>query len=297
MRKFLLFAFLMIPCMGNAQILFFAGSSVNTGYTFLPSVDDLTTQGNPGWAFCYIGNCGGGSPGGNGTPTSVTDTFGVASPSLDGAALQVSMVAPAATQGTNELYIYKVGGNPTADTINNLQMDLWFYCDTNCGTYVKQLEFDQAIFCTSCKYTNTMTNGTNYMFGSQCNVATGIFQVWNQASNSWINATYSGGNIPCTSGGFGSPNTWHHLVETVHKVAGDGTSCTSGGLTYPSDYYDSIILDGVSYSPTNTQLCAGPLTGGFASVWLIQQQMNIGTAGSSGNAASVYYDKENFSYK
>jgi hypothetical protein len=43
------------------------------------------------------------------------------------------------------------------------------------------------------------TNGTNYMFGMQCNIPAGHLQIWNGgAGGGWVNAMYSGGIIPCS---------------------------------------------------------------------------------------------------
>ena len=270
--------FLLLTAAASAQI--FGGSNP---YTTLSNIDDLTGTGNPGWNQCILPGC---NPGGNGIPTSVTQSFANHTQECDAnGSMSVATVAPTSTQGTNELQTYKIGVN---DSITHFALDVWFYCDSNCGTYVDQLEFDDALFCTSTACTSfpNTPNGVNYMFGSQFNRQSGVFQIFNQAAGAWINATYSGGNVP----GAVTTNTWHHLQENVHLVSGDGTSCTYAATTYPTEYYDSIIIDGTLYKVTNTGMCAGNLNASFAHVYLTQAQMDVGPGGTVSLGPTVYYD-------
>jgi hypothetical protein len=293
MRCLLPIVLLACTLTASGQGIFFGNGSSGSGnpYTELANIDDITTQGSPGWSLCDAGCAGGGDQ----APTSWVQTFGVTTQSKDGHSMSLAMIAQAQGSGTNALETYKIGHNPTADTLTHFVSDQWFYGDTNWGTYALQTEFDDALFCSTCTDGGAFPNGINYMFGFQCDLTRsgGVIEVWNQATGTWVTATYSGGNIPCTTSGFAAPNTWHHLQKTEHLVSGDYSSCSGA---YPTMHYDNITLDGVPYTPTNTNTCAGPLHAGWNSVWLTQMQFNIGSSGSSGNTATVYYDLTNFFY-
>jgi hypothetical protein len=61
-------------------------------------------------------------------------------------------------------------------------------------------------------------------------------------------------------------------------------------------YYDNITLDGVSYTPTNTNLCAGDLPSGWASVIGTQMQIDA-DATTSGNTVTQYFDLVDYYYQ
>jgi hypothetical protein len=263
------------------------------GYTEISGIDDITTQGSPGWSAC-VGSCAGGN-----NPTSNVQSFGVSTQSEDGASMSMAMVA--GSGGANWAEVYKAVHNP--DAYSEFKIDLYFYCDTNCGAYVKQYEFDDFQFCAGCTDGGVFPNGIEYMFGFQCDLTRsgGVAEVWSQGGHEkggagWITATYSGGNIPCTAAGFLSPNTWHHLQKTLHRVIGDYSSCTYSTYSFPSMYYDNITLDGTSYTPTNTNLCAGDLPSGWSSVIGTQMQIDA-DATTSGNTVTEYFDLVDYYYQ
>jgi hypothetical protein len=131
------------------------------------------------------------------------------------------------------------------------------------------------------------------MFGDQCVIGTGVFQIWNGGlGGGWVNATYSGGNIPCSV----NANAFNSLVVRGHIVTGDQTSCTSGGRGYPLLHYDLIIWNGNSYIPTNTNTCAQPLNASFSSLVFQQIQADVGNAGSGGAFLDIWYDELRMSY-
>jgi len=204
--------------------------------------------------------------------------------------MAIAMVAGASQNGTNGLWTYKVGPQ---DSAVSFQMDLWFYADSNMLTYGKQLEFDMANFASTLVTANT-PDGTEFMFGSQCNLEQGKqrWEIFNQAQGVWVPVTPT---MPCTTTQI-PPNTWHHLQEHVHRVRGDPGNCSYAGKNYPCEYYDSITLDGTTTIPTNTNLPAGPLPHGWGSTLLIQVQINAGPNGTSGNAITTYYDLMNFTF-
>ena len=173
-------------------------------------------------------------------------------------------------------------------------MNQWVYPDANMLKYGTQLELDQAIF-DSTLITNDTPYGTEFMFGSQCNLATGKWQIFNQAcaywggSSCWVDVT------PTLTCSIPSPG-WYHIKEEVHRVQGDPGNCSYNGYSYPCEYYDSITINGKTTYPTNTNLPAGPLPEGWDSILLIQMQINAGPNGTSGNTMTTYYDLINFTY-
>lgn len=273
------------------------GGGGGGGGTTIYNIDDITTLSTspPGWSQCVhttnpLTNC---NPGGGGTfpPATASQSFHISSPSMDGASTVGALTTPTQSGGTNVLWTYKA---LVDDAAVQLSFDLYYYCDTSCVSYNGQLEFDQAIFAKTYVTPNT-PNGTNFMFGSQCNMATGHFQIFNQAANTWVNATYSGGIVPCSV----TANVWHHLQEQGHRIAGDTGSCSLSGKTYPCEYYDYIIQDGTKYVPTNTNLPASNLPASFGGVILIQFQLDNdgGSCGTCGNTTHEYLDNMNFTYQ
>jgi hypothetical protein len=251
----------------------------------IDNIDDITTQGNPGWSECIKPTC---DPGGSGTPTSFTQTFASHAHEKDtNGSMAIAMVAPATSGTINGLWTYKVGA---FDSTTRLQMDLWFYPDANMIKYASQLEFDQAVF-DSTLVTGDTPYGTEFMFGSQCDLQKQQWEIFNEAAKTWVAVTPK---ISCTTKTIATG--WHHLQETVHRVVGDPGNCSYGGNNYPCEYYDSITIDGVTTIPTNTNLPAGPLPKGWSSTVLIQVQMNAGPAGTSDNAMTTYYDLMDFSF-
>lgn len=266
-------------------------SSPPNPYTTLASVDDITTittSAPPGWQKCTLAtSCG---PGGTGTPSLYTLTFNDTTHTLDGAALKISYTDPA---NTNQLATYKAfGGTSRADSVNNAKVAALthFICtynrypDSNSVSFTSEYEQDCGKFSVSETGPNT-SDGTNFMFGSQCITGTHIFQLFNQAANVWVNATYSGGNVPCTV----TANTFNNFVITGHIVSGDQSSCISGGLHYPMDVYDSVTINGTTYTITNTNTCAGDLNPTFSSLFFTQVQEDS-TAGSGGTNMNEWID-------
>lgn len=233
------------------------------------NIDDTLT----GWSLCVIGTCsGGGTPGGTGTPTSTIQSINNNPPSLDGASMQLSMVAPsAAPNGTNMLWTKKVGAN---DSALSLSFDVWIWISAN-GALAGQFEFDQFIF--------SQTDNIEYMFGTQCDQLGGVWDTWNQNTGAWVPRT-----TPCSL----SYSTWHHIQETSHRVLGDTNVCSGK----PCMYYDTLIIDGVLQSGYADVQPAGTLPGGFTSNVGFQYQFNIKPAGTSGASVAEYLDEANFSF-
>ena len=296
MRRAILFVVVLLASVGaHAQAIFFGSGSqylYNPGFNVnLDDITTTTTSTAPGWETCIIGACGGGSPGGTGTPSVFAQTFNDTTHTLDGAATKVTFTDPA---NTNWLSTYKIFGNSAnnllVSTYSHFESSFNFYPDANAKTYVSEYEADQGFFSPLSVGSNT-PNGTNYMFGTQCNAGTGVLQLWDQGtSGGWVNGTYNNGsstvNIPCSVNG----TAWNNEYVVGHIVLGDQTSCTSGSNTFPMDHYDIVCWNGSCYAPNNTNTCAGALTSGFASL-VFQQVQADSTSGTSSNNANIWYDE------
>ena len=116
--------------------------------------------------------------------------------------------------GNGQHFILKSGcGNEASQFVGdtNFLWDFWFYIPstTNMNT-VQAMEFDlfQAI---------QFSDGVHeFMFGSQCNVATNQWQLWLPAGRglTWVNAGVS----PCRF----STGEWHHATYFVQRVTSNG---------------------------------------------------------------------------
>ncbi|HTV66306.1 MAG TPA: hypothetical protein VMD98_11915 [Bryocella sp.] len=164
----------------------------------------------PGWGSCNAPSCAGGS--GQGTYWMAQDQ---SQPSLSGASTEIY------NSGVNAdaLFYIKLG----AENTSNLLWDFYFQVDNNALQAAQALEFDSFQF----------INGYNYMIGSQCNVAGGVWDIWDELHGHWISA-----GIPCH--GF-TPNIWHHIqwYVTTNKTA----------QTY---HYVTLVVDGVPHPINQT---------------------------------------------
>jgi hypothetical protein len=212
--------------------------------------DDSTS----GWGTCGL-SCAGGS----GSATGVSQTVGNASPSLDGASMLLSMTGPTLTSGltTNELWYFKDGAHNTATT-----MVATYHVYIPSLSLIAALEFDQFIF----------TGGTRFMFGYECDTGAN-WRIWDQFTGSWQSTGFS---TPCTL----TTGTWHTVQMRNHGFVGS-TTCSG----HPCEFYDNLIVDGVSFGVLATQssgTSADPDNTGF------QFQIDMNNIGGS---TSVSLDK------
>lgn len=249
----LLLSLLVLPlALCDAQII----SGVMQGRAYV--IDLLQQQNNStsaDWSDCYIGGCGGGTPGGNDAPVSAPTWTAVSTPSLSGTSIQYSYTTTSTATQTNVLKIYKTH---VVCNCNYYYMDMWVY-PANIGV-INSLEFDDALFDTAANL--------EYMMGGQCVTSTGNMNQWNQATGHWIT-----GPASCS---FPSA-TWTHFQRLTH-VSG-------------SNYcYDWVAINGVV---TKEGQCfpAGTLPVGWADENLYQVQIDSSNASAT---PTVYYDKINF---
>ena len=109
------------------------------------------------------------------------------------------------------------------DNVTNFLWDFYVQVDSNTASAAQALEYDAFQFLA----------GYNYMIGSQCNIAAGVWDVWDELHGHWIHTT-----IPCR--GFPA-NTWHHIQWYVT------TNHTSH--TYR---YVMLVVDGVPHMINQT---------------------------------------------
>ena len=136
-----------------------------------------------GWQSCDA--CAG--SGGAGPRASVPTAAGVANPSMTGNSRVFTIIS--GTPYADGLWWKQLGA---VNTATNLVYDLWFYIKT--PQYSQALEFDA----------NQANGSHRWVFGTECNIAAGQWDVWMNASGHW---THTG--IPCTAP---AAYKWHHLT-------------------------------------------------------------------------------------
>lgn len=158
-------------------------------------IDQMT-----GWQSC--GACAG--AGGNGPVPVFSMVQNQASPSMDGKSAKFSI---SGTQPYSDALWWKQLG--AADTATNLKYDVYFYI-TNPGVS-QALEFD-----------NNQANGKmRWIYGTQCNIKGGHWDVWGNAAGNWIST-----GIACSAP---TAFKWHHLTWEFKRTA---TTVTFVGFTY-----------------------------------------------------------------
>ena len=161
-----------------------------------------------GWQSCDA--CAG--SGGSGPVASIYSTL-VSSPSLTGSSRQFHI---ASTHAYADALWWKQLG---ASAATHLVYDVYFYIKT--PQYSQALEFD-----------NNQANGSHrWIFGTQCNIAGGHWDVWGNKSGNWLST-----GIPCK---MPSAYKWHHLTWEFKR--------TSTQLTYIA-----FTLDGVKHYVNRT---------------------------------------------
>jgi hypothetical protein len=191
---------------GIAAVLFgFFGDSSAGAQTIKSGIQKMS-----GWQSCS--SCAG--AGGTGATASVTTSTGIASPSLSGDS-RIFTIASSSSYA-DALWWKQLGA---ADSATNLVYDVYFYLKTPQDS--QALEFD-----------NNQANGhMRFIFGTQCNIAAGVWDVYGNADGKWLST-----GIPCKRP---SAYTWHHLTWEFKR--------TSTQLTYIA-----FTLDGVKHYVNRT---------------------------------------------
>jgi len=143
-----------------------------------------------GWGSCVA--CAGGAS----NHASIATNAFHASPSLDGASRDFYINGAAYS---NALWWYKLGAHNSA---KNFRFDFWLHAASNTSA-AHSFEFDAFQF----------LGGRQYMFGTQCNYAAKVWDIWNAQANAWRHT-----KVPCTRF---TPKTWYHVTFTFHRTTGD----------------------------------------------------------------------------
>jgi hypothetical protein len=208
--------------------------------------------------------------GGSADPTSWSQTFEIATPSLDGESMELSLSGPVYA---NNGWYYDTGAN---DSATHFTLDMWFNAPSNAD--IGALEFDQYQYLL--KGHGGVTSNTRLYFGTQC-VTGGNWWIWDSNGVGWVD-TKAACRYTVSS------TTFNHLVISVHRVSGD-TSCSGR----PCMYYDSISVGGTTYV-SNKKTSSGALPSGWGEQTGLMLQLDTG--GSCGSACTIkeYVDEGNF---
>jgi hypothetical protein len=193
-------------------------------------LDDMS-----GWGSCDSNACAGGSGTGSYWMAQYQTT-----PSLDGASMELYNSGAWA----NALWWKKLGAN---DWASHFLWDFYVWVDNASLTGAQALEFDVFQF----------LGGYNYMIGSQCDYAAGLWDIWDEYHGRWIHA-----GIPCLKF---SPGTWHHIKWYVERVPNTHTY-----------HYDTLIVDRAGF-PVNTTYSAAYI--GWSDNFGAQYQLDVNGTG------------------
>lgn len=159
------------------------------------NIDQMT-----GWESCTV--CAGANAAGPVATYSMVENQ--ASPSLDGLAAKFSISGT--TPYSDALWWKQLGA---ADFATHLKYDVDFYI-TNPGV-AQALEFD-----------NNQSNGAlKFIYGTQCNIKGGHWDVWGNAAGNWIST-----GIACSAP---TAFVWHHITWEFQRTT---TNVIFVGFTY-----------------------------------------------------------------
>ncbi|HZU31078.1 MAG TPA: hypothetical protein VFB79_08190 [Candidatus Angelobacter sp.] len=153
-----------------------------------------------GWESCTT--CAGAN--GNGPKSTISTAAGVTTPTMSGNS-RVFYIASSAPYA-DALWWKQLGA---VNSATNLTYDVYFYIKT--PQNAQALEFD-----------NNQANGKmRWIFGTQCNIAAGHWDVWGNVQGNWLST-----GIPCS---MPTAFKWHHLTWQFKRTA---TTLTYVSLTY-----------------------------------------------------------------
>jgi hypothetical protein len=202
-KKILLGAFCLLASFSTAQL-----PTPPPTATVYSNIEQMTS----GWASCHTAACAGGS--GEGT---FWQAFNQTLPSLSGSSMEIFQDG----SWSNALWYHKMGAD---DSATNFLWDFYVQLDSASLNAAQALEYDAFQF----------VGGYNYMIGTECNYAVGVWDTWNEATGRWLHTT-----VPCKKFAAG---TWHHIqwyMTTNHS-----------NHTYT---YRTLAVDGVMYTLNQTQ--------------------------------------------
>jgi hypothetical protein len=171
------------------------------------NIDQMT-----GWESCD--KCAGINGDGPSTPYSMKQFVG--DPSLDGKSAQFWLGGD--TPYSNALWWKQLGGQSAA---TKFVYDLYFYIKD--PSAAQSLEFDM----------NQSVDSHKYIFGTQCAVARGRWEVWDTANAKWMDA-----GLPCIKP---EAYKWHHLVLEFQRTSDRKTRFVSVTVNGSKNYVDKYF--------------------------------------------------------
>jgi hypothetical protein len=188
------------------------------------------------WGSCNTPGCSGGSGKGEFWMARNQST-----PSLDGNSVEFH------NSGVwgDALWWSKLGEQ---DNATNFLWDFHFRVEDAATNAAQALEFDAFQF----------REGYNYMMGSQCNYAAGVWDVWDEANGKWVHS-----KIACPKF---SPGTWHHVQWYMQRVAGS-----------PQYTFVTLVVDGVAYAVNQTYSAKNV---GWSKNVGVQYQLDVNSSGA-----------------
>lgn len=226
-----------------------------------------------GWKICTATTVDGSSQcGGVGsiTPSAIA-LKNRQSPSLNNppTAIQYSMSTTTSSSFTDSLVVHNAGACDSC-TYALAEFDVWIVPSRLKNNH----EFDQFIF--------DRTRHLNFMFGKQCDGASGHWQIANQKS-AWQDVRVNGQPVSCVSGPYALPSgQWVHIQFGDHRVLGD-TSCIDswdGNTPSPCQYDDFIKINGKELR-WNQKISATVLSSGWSSQTGYQFQIDTPGTGAT----------------
>jgi hypothetical protein len=208
------------------------------------------------WAASCTGACAGTT---NSPDADYSVTNNVTSPSRDNSSSKLTISDGAAW--ANDLFWVKLGPQ---DAATHFQSDFWVY-PTSSVSSAQALEYDIFQF----------VGGRNYMWGTQCNLSSHVWQIDTQNGDGWV-------DLPLTCGTSGSydtvfsPNQWHHIKWRVER---SGDACV----------FVSLEFDGVVHTLNKSQTSG--TTSWHNAGFQFQQDTN-----GSGTGWVEYIDQAQLSY-
>jgi hypothetical protein len=187
------------------------------------------------WGACDSAACAGGT--GEGT---YWQALNQTSPSLSGRSMEIYQ------DGTwsNALWWHYVGAD---DSATNFLWDFYVQLDSASTDAAQALEYDAFQF----------VGGYNYMIGTECNYAAGVWDTWNEAAGNWLHTT-----IPCKKF---TANEWHHIQWYM-----------TNNHTAHTYTYQTLVVDGVAYTVNQTQAAKNL---GWSDNTGVQWQLDVNATG------------------
>ncbi len=214
-----------------------------------------------GWGDCGTPACSGGV-----NTATVSFAFGQLPEKDSNGSIRLSVTGG---NNANGLFFYKVGAQ---DSYSNFLWDFWFQLSSNTHTDAQAIEFDmfQSI------------GGQKYMFGTQCNYSTGVWQGWDDVTGHWVNAipnTATDGNptgnpITCTKF---DTTTWYHAQFFLQRTYG-------GRLQY-----GNVSINGLT---TQWNITAPAHSTSWADVLGINQQLDTNAAFTGSTTLQEWADED-----